>query len=312
MSYYLEFPASVYPLPTNIMAKPYAHISIGTRDISSLLPKLIPIPMLLHFAPALQKFLGPPEPADSLTNRILKPHQRLTFPQGSVGRYGVEDIIKRMMQIAGGYTPSLFKPPRPNLDAAVLVLEAWMIFGQKAVGSVQLRDYILSRLYAGPVDAYDIKAIWEHFHHDSDLAEAMISNVVENWANGELSDREKLMIMRYAQPKKELEERIFQANTEFQKKVEARKANRLRQFEWNGEVRTQQPLSARVKDTRELHIIPQSGRLIPNQSEQTASLDNDRASRESSVETVVHRPESSSNTGALVNDNKPINPRLLS
>ncbi|KAF2817004.1 uncharacterized protein BDZ99DRAFT_7129 [Mytilinidion resinicola] len=171
-----------------------------------------------------------------------------------------------MMQIAGRFDSSLFNPLRPPLDAAVLVLEAWMIFGQKAEGTVHLRRYILSHLYAEPVEVYDIKVIWEHFDHDSDVVEAMISNVVENWVGGEFSDIEKLIIKHYVHGKKELEERICQAKVESQKKIEAREANPHRRLELNDEVHPQQLMSALAEDTHEGYFISQSRRLSLSQS----------------------------------------------
>ena len=57
MSYMIQFPNT--PLPADIGCPPFAIFAVHGRNISESLPPKIPLKMVLHFAPAVQKWVLP-------------------------------------------------------------------------------------------------------------------------------------------------------------------------------------------------------------------------------------------------------------
>lgn len=129
MSCLLEF-VSASPLPHDVSAPPYAIFGIYGSDITSSLPPRIPLKLILHFAPALQKWALPtPEPT-YLPRAIAR--QSLRMPcvgidvQASIDVAGLGWIIIHILHLGGYRLPKETFGVNPDLATSVAIHNAWL------------------------------------------------------------------------------------------------------------------------------------------------------------------------------------------
>ncbi|OCL04123.1 hypothetical protein AOQ84DRAFT_380920 [Glonium stellatum] len=213
MSFMLQFPPSTFPVPTNIDRRAYADIFIGNINISQKIPR-IPLAMLLHFAPNLAKYL------ESVTMQSGAPHNDrcLNLPNESAEIYGIQVIISRMLQLSGIASPPIIHEPN-TIIGAIRILRAWRLFGIDMKGASSIHTRILAVLWLHTIKNNEVEAIWEYFEKDNPIVNAMIQNIVNNCALGEINGVEYTKIRYYARGHPSLSGRIREATAALDRKV---------------------------------------------------------------------------------------------
>lgn len=186
MSYVIEFPPS--RLPKNVSSPPYVLFGINDLDAFSDLPPNIPLALVLHFAPALRKWILPTPELDAETTglSLRTPYVGINI-LADMELEGLGWILARMMQVA-----DLKMPPgnygvfmtHPNLPVSIAIRKAWMALDLPPHGIDALHLHIQTMLMVGsPVTLFEIKGVWHNFPVDSPIQREMGVNFVRNYVD---------------------------------------------------------------------------------------------------------------------------------
>ena len=184
MSYMLQFPSS--KLPENILSPPYVLFGINDMDTFSDLPSNIPLALVLHFAPALRKWvLPPPELSKSATHMALRtPFVGINI-LADIEVEGLGWILARMVQIANVRLPaSNYKTymTSPNLLISIAIHKAWNALELPPNGIEALHVHLQTMLMIGPpVTWFEMKGLWHNFPVESPVIHEMGRNFVRNY-----------------------------------------------------------------------------------------------------------------------------------
>ncbi|KAF2179072.1 hypothetical protein K469DRAFT_462808, partial [Zopfia rhizophila CBS 207.26] len=199
MSYMLQFPSSCSPLPANIREPPYVHFIIQGKDTYGKLPDKIPLTMVLHFAPAMRKWVVPtPESmSTSITYMFLRtPYVGINI-LAPINAVGLHWIINRMLQVAGikHLTPEF--NTIPNVLTSVKILRAWQLLGLEEKGTEMLKMHLLSRMWMIPVTLEEVKLIWKECDHKSPIIKEMAMNIFRSFVDYTITGKEFYDIRDY-------------------------------------------------------------------------------------------------------------------
>ncbi|KAJ4348054.1 uncharacterized protein N0V89_009426 [Didymosphaeria variabile] len=311
MSYMLQFPPS--PLPKNVTSPPYVLFGINDLDAFTDLPTNIPLTMVLHFAPALRKWIMPPP---ELSTAGI--HLSLRTPY--VGVNILEDmeveglgwIVARMMQIA-----NIKNPPgtydrymtTPSLLVSIAVHKAWLALELPPAGIEALYMHIQTTLMIGPpVTLFDIRALWHNFPVHSPIQREMGLNFVRNYINRVYASSESSAIRHWYLETterwsffRELEKQT-PAFGDVQKETMKAASERQKQEELyiQNLFKAEKDVIVSLEDERkERHEARRRERKEKRDREGRSSkrrLERARSGSTSSVETVIWHPSRSSST----------------
>jgi hypothetical protein len=208
MSYLLELPCR--PLPPNARSPPYLIFGINGVDVTSFLPPLIPFRLVLHFAPALQKWLLPsPDPADLphpiACQSLFTPYIGINI-LASIDAVGLHWIITRMLHLSGTKLPKEAFSVYPNLTTSLAIHNTWLALDLPLEGLRNLHTHIHTQLMLSspPVSSWDMYMLWDAFPHDSQIVRAMGLSFVEGHINLEYKVNESMEILAWLQSTPEL------------------------------------------------------------------------------------------------------------
>lgn len=209
MSLILDFPPSA-PLPSGINSPPYVVFGIHGNDITSSLPPLIPLKVVLYFAPALRKWVLPaPDPTYlprlDAEQAIRTPYVGIDI-QASVEAEGLHCIVARMLHLSGRKTPKESFSLYPDLTTSLAIHKTWLALELPKEGLLSLHTYIHAQLMLSspPVGVWDMRMLWDAFPHDSGVVWAMGLNFMEGLVGLEYKIHESLEILMWLQSTREL------------------------------------------------------------------------------------------------------------
>ncbi|CAI6333890.1 unnamed protein product [Periconia digitata] len=181
--YLLEFPPSMMPLPSGVNGPPYVMFGINSQDCTSLLPTDVPLRLVLHFAPALKKWILP-QP-EILSQRAIR--MSLTTPHvginilASIDATGLAWILVRMLQIANLSVDKKFFIFDPSLSVSIAIQQAWLALELPLEGLASLHVHMqMSLMYGMPVVFPEMRALWSMFPPASPVIQAMGDNFVQS------------------------------------------------------------------------------------------------------------------------------------
>jgi hypothetical protein len=203
MSHLLDFP-SASPLPHNVSAPPYTVLGIYGSDITSSLPPRIPAKVILHFAPALRKWILPAPNPTYLPRAVVR--QSLRMPcvgidiQAPVDAVGMGWIIRCMLHRSGRLPKETFSV-HPDLATSVAIHSAWLALELPVEGLRGLHTHIYSQLIytEPPVSIWDMNLLWDAFPADSQIIKAMGLNFIRGHADMEYPASQSLEIIAWFQ-----------------------------------------------------------------------------------------------------------------
>ncbi|KAF1363930.1 hypothetical protein EJ07DRAFT_51404, partial [Lizonia empirigonia] len=208
MSHILEFPP--VPLPPGLNAPPYVVFAICGTDMTSALPPLIPLGLVLHFAPVLQKWVLPaPDPA-YLPGPVARHALRRSYiginilaPMDVVGLCW---IVTRMLHLGGVRSVRETFSVQPDLTTSLAIHDAWFTLELPVEGLRSLHTHIHAQLMLGSsaISLWDMRILWEAFPHDSDIIRAMGLNFVQAHVDSEYRPHESLEIQTWFRSSPEL------------------------------------------------------------------------------------------------------------
>lgn len=209
MSHLLEF-RPTRPLPHAIHAPPYVVFGICGTAVTSSLPPLIPLKLVLHFAPALRKWILPaPDPAylprPVAREAIRTPYIGIDI-QVPVDAEGLCWIITRMLQLSGRAVRREMFSVHPNLATSLAIRNAWLALGLHVEGLRNLHTHIHAQLMLGsqPVYLWDMRMLWSAFPSSSQIVKAMGLNYIQAQGKAEYSIKDSLEIVSWFQSTPEL------------------------------------------------------------------------------------------------------------
>ncbi|KAH6642677.1 hypothetical protein C7974DRAFT_328219, partial [Boeremia exigua] len=209
MSYMLEFPPGP-PLPQSIDSPPYVVFAINGTDVTPSLPPRIPLKLVLHFAPALQKWVLPtPEPAylppDAVRQDLQTPQIGIDV-QARIETVGLVWVITCMLQRSGRTAPFNTLSLHPDLDTSLAIHDAWLALGLPRAGLDALHTHLHVQLMmrVSPVSLWDVQMIWHTFPHNSQIVRAMGINFIEGLINQEYKLETSLAILAWMRSTPEL------------------------------------------------------------------------------------------------------------
>ncbi|KAJ4378871.1 hypothetical protein N0V86_005745 [Didymella sp. IMI 355093] len=204
MSHLLEF-SSVPPLPHDVNAPPYAVFGIYGSDITSSLPPRIPIKLMLHFAPALQRWVLPAPNPTHLPPTIARQSLRTPYVgidiQGPIEPVGLGWIIIRMLHLSGCRVTKETFGVQPDLAISIAIHNAWLALELPVEGLRALHTHIYGQLIytEPPISIWGIQMLWDAFPTGSEIIKAMGLNFIRGHVNMEYSASQSLEIIAWFQ-----------------------------------------------------------------------------------------------------------------
>lgn len=209
MSLLLEFPPSG-PLPGGVNSPPYVVFGINGADVTSSLPPFIPLRLVLHFTPTLQKWVLPaPDPTylprPDAEEAVRTPHVGINIV-ASIEAEGLTWIIMRMLHLSGRKASKETFSLHPDLSTSLAIHKAWLALELRKEGLLGLHNHIHAQLLLSstPVCILDMRMLWDTFPHSSGIVWAMGLNFMEGLVGQEYSVPEILEIMTWLQSTPEL------------------------------------------------------------------------------------------------------------
>jgi hypothetical protein len=154
---------------------------IQGKEVTSHLPKHIPLGIVISFAPKLaQWLLMPPDPAmfpKEFNNQMLRePHVGINVGI-PVEVTSLNWIVKAMLQAAGVIQPREAFVIQPNLVVSVNIHKTWLALGLPVAGLEGLHMHMQARLSLGALlKQADMKMLWENFPSTSNIVHTMVVN----------------------------------------------------------------------------------------------------------------------------------------
>lgn len=204
MSHQLEFP-SVLPLPDDVNAPPYTAFGICGSDITSSLPPRIPLKLVLHFAPALRKWILPAPDLSDLPRTVTRQSLRTPYIgidiQAPIDAVSLGWIITRMFHLCGRRVPKESFGLQPELATSVAIHNAWLALELPNEGLCGLHTHIYGQLIytEPPVSICSMNMLWDAFPAGSEIIKAMGLNFIRGHVNMEYSASESLEIIAWFQ-----------------------------------------------------------------------------------------------------------------
>lgn len=208
MSYMLEFPP--VPLPPGLNAPPYIVFGIYGTDMTSALPPRIPLSLVLHFAPALKKWVLPaPDPAylpTSVARHALRTSCIGIDILAPIDVVGLCWIVTRMLHLGGDRSAKETFSVQPDLTTSLAIHDAWLKLELPVEGIRNLHTHIHAQLLLGSsaISLWDMRILWEAFPHNSDIVRAMGLNFVQAHMDSEYHPHESLEIQTWFRSSPEL------------------------------------------------------------------------------------------------------------
>ncbi|KAJ4987490.1 hypothetical protein SVAN01_06947 [Stagonosporopsis vannaccii] len=209
MSLLLEFRPSG-PLPNGINTPPCVVFGINGDDITSSLPPLIPLKLVLHFAPALQKWvLHAPDPTYlprlDAEQALRIPHVGIDI-QAPIEAEGLCWIVTRMLHMSGRKVPNDTFRLYPDLGTSLAIHKAWSALELPNEGLLSLHMHINAQLMLSspPVSLWDMRELWSTFPHDSGIVRAMGLDFIEGLNGLEYKLHESVEILMWFESTPEL------------------------------------------------------------------------------------------------------------
>ncbi|KAF3034787.1 hypothetical protein E8E12_003306 [Didymella heteroderae] len=204
MSHLLEF-SSASPLPHDVSAPPYAVFGVYGSDITSSLPPRIPLQLVLHFAPALRRWILP-TPDPTCLPRIAARHS-LNIPcvgidiQALIDAVGLSWVIVRMFHLSGCRVTKETFGVHPDLVTSIAIHNAWLALELPIEGIRGLHTHIYSQLIytEPPVSIWAMTLLWDAFPAGSEIIKAMGLNFIRGHMNMEYSASQSLEIIAWFQ-----------------------------------------------------------------------------------------------------------------
>ncbi|KAF2016482.1 hypothetical protein BU24DRAFT_481102 [Aaosphaeria arxii CBS 175.79] len=181
MSAMIEFPPSAKPLPTNLTSPPYVIFGILNEDVSSRLPEDIPLALVLHYAPKLEKWILPPRPHAELPYKIacaaiLKPRIGINITE-PISIRALSYLVNRMLEKVGLFRQIDAYSIRPHLLMGCEIFHAWNTLELPSPGIEPLISHMLGRLMLGSaVDLLECQTIWHIFPSNSPVIRELVQN----------------------------------------------------------------------------------------------------------------------------------------
>ncbi|KAF3000838.1 hypothetical protein E8E13_006972 [Curvularia kusanoi] len=204
MSHLLQF-RSPDRLPGGIRSAPFVVFGINGTDITSLLPPLIPLKLVVFFAPALQKWVLPP-PETTRLPRIDLQHSMCTPYIGidiraPIKAEGLSWILSRILQMGGRKVRKEMFTMTPDLETSMSIHSAWVALELPLEGLQGLHVHIQAQMMTSAclLSLQDMRALWECFPHDSAIVKTMGMRFMEANANMEYRVRDSFEILAWFQ-----------------------------------------------------------------------------------------------------------------
>ncbi|KAF1926732.1 uncharacterized protein M421DRAFT_30603, partial [Didymella exigua CBS 183.55] len=203
MSHFLEV-SSVLPLPHDVNVPPYTVFGINGSDITSSLPPRIPLKLVLHFAPALQRWVLPAPDPTSLPRTVARQSLRTPYIgidiQAPIDAVGLGWVIVRMLHLSGRLPKEMFSL-HPDLATSIAIHNAWFALELPCEGLRGLHTHIYSQLIytEPPVSIWRMGMLWDAFPADSEIIKAMGLNFIRGHVNMEYSASQSLEIIAWFQ-----------------------------------------------------------------------------------------------------------------
>lgn len=204
MSQLLEFP-STSPLPHDASAPPHTIFGICGSEITSSLPPRIPLKLVLHFVPALRKWVLPTPDPTYLPRTVAR--QSLRMPcvgidiQAPIDAVGLGWIIMRMLHLSGCKVSKETFGVQPDLTTSIAIHNAWLALELPAEGIRGLHTHIYSQLIytEPPVLIWGMTLLWNAFPAGSEIIKAMGLNFIRGHVNMEYTASQSLEIIAWFQ-----------------------------------------------------------------------------------------------------------------
>ena len=198
MSHMLEFPPR--PLPPSANSSPFVNLGIYGTDITSSLPPLIPLNLVLHFAPALRKWMLPTRdaaylPTSSAWHTLRTPYVDIDI-LAPIEAVGLVWIITRMLHLGGAISHRETFSVHPNLATSLAIHNAWLALELPVEGLRVLHTHIQAQLMLGSlvIRRWDMRMLWDTFPHDSEIVRAMGLNFLRAHVNMDYKPQESFEI----------------------------------------------------------------------------------------------------------------------
>lgn len=208
MSYMLDFPSG--SLPSSLDTPPYVVFGINGTDITAMLPPRIPQNLVMHFAPALRKWVLPAPKLACLPLCFARKALRTPYVgidiRARVDAVGLRWVIKRMLHLGCVRSNTLAFSALPDLEASVAIHNAWLTLELPIEGLRNLHTHIQAQLMLGapPASLWDMRILWNTFPQASDIVQAMGSNFVQTCTDTGYRPQESLDIQAWIQSTPEL------------------------------------------------------------------------------------------------------------
>ena len=204
----LEFPHR--PLPPSANSSPFVILGIYGTDITSSLPPLIPLNLVLHFAPALRKWILPTRdaaylPSSSAWHTLHTPYVGIDI-LAPIEATGLVWIITRMLHLSGAMSHRETFGVHPNLATSLAIHNAWLALDLPVEGLRVLHTHIQAQLMLGSlvVRRGDMRMLWNTFPHDSEIVRAMGLGFLRAHVNMDYKPQESLEIQAWLKSTPEL------------------------------------------------------------------------------------------------------------
>jgi hypothetical protein len=180
MSYLLQFPPST--LPDKILGPPFVVFGIKSVSVVDKLPARIPLNAVLHFIPKLAQYVLPaPEnlPPDVAQDVLRTPRVGIDI-RLDIGAGSLQHIIFKVPQSAGEAVPKhLFQHP-PPIIMSISIHKTWLLLELPPAGLDGLMIHLQTLIMTGPAVTFEeIKELFNHFPHDSDMLRVTAINFVK-------------------------------------------------------------------------------------------------------------------------------------
>ncbi|KAF2826111.1 hypothetical protein CC86DRAFT_466899 [Ophiobolus disseminans] len=180
MAYLLEFPPST--LPDDIRAPPYVMFGINGISAVELLPRRIPLNMVLYFAPKLAQWVlpAPNKLPPAVAQGVLHtPHVGIDILL-DIGPASLQRIIFKMMQTVGYVVPKRLFQHAPSLMTSISIHQTWQLLELPPAGLDGLLMHMQARLMSGTHVAFtELRELWAYFPADHILLRLAAMNFVQ-------------------------------------------------------------------------------------------------------------------------------------
>lgn len=181
MAYLLDFPPST--LPDDIRAPPYVIFGIKGLSVVQHLPPRIPLNTVLHFAPALRRWVlpAPENLPPAVAKGVLRTPQVGIDIGLDIGVASLQRIIFKMMQAAGFAVPKNVFQHQPSLITSISIHRTWLMLELPRAGLDGLLIHMQTRLMMGPpVSFTEMRELWNEFPATHDIVRLMAVNFVQS------------------------------------------------------------------------------------------------------------------------------------